>query len=287
MDVLTFGAESQLLWILVTRQIPGFHKEGVAAATNALVDLEGLVIMERLPSRRGFTLIELLVVIAIIAILAAILFPVFAQARERGRMASCISNLKQLGTAFTMYQDDNQDCFPLGSRVGAWSGSMDDLWPARLDPYIKMLRPGQALSGVYVCPSSPAKAPDRRPYGYNAYYLGGAIGAWSSVPVKTARIEKPASTIVLLENWNFRDDNGSIFCYPPDRVPSVCRPDYVWPPGWHGGVSNALFADGHVSGKKHSEPNNPSSAYDGYLVRGGGTTGFDLDPWFRLDGNKP
>src|SRR6185437_16133977 len=59
------------------------------------------------PARRGFTLIELLVVIAIIAILAAILFPVFAQAREKARAISCMSNMKQLGTAELMYMQDN------------------------------------------------------------------------------------------------------------------------------------------------------------------------------------
>lgn len=63
---------------------------------------------------RGFTLIELLVVIAIIAILAAILFPVFAQVRERGRSAACLSNLKQLGIGFRMYADDNTDRAPVG-----------------------------------------------------------------------------------------------------------------------------------------------------------------------------
>src|SRR6184192_1931973 len=62
--------------------------------------------------RRGFTLIELLVVIAIIAILAAILFPVFAQARAKARQAACISNLKQLGLGFTMYAQDYDESFP-------------------------------------------------------------------------------------------------------------------------------------------------------------------------------
>lgn len=66
-----------------------------------------------LRNKRGFTLIELLVVIAIIAILAAILFPVFAQARERARLTTCISNLKQIFTALNMYADDNKGCLPL------------------------------------------------------------------------------------------------------------------------------------------------------------------------------
>src|ERR671932_810669 len=62
--------------------------------------------------RRGFTLIELLVVIAIIAILAAILYPVFAQAREKGRQISCLSNLKQIGTGLTMYVQDWDEVLP-------------------------------------------------------------------------------------------------------------------------------------------------------------------------------
>ncbi len=68
--------------------------------------------------RRGFTLIELLVVIAIIAILAAILFPVFAQAREKARQASCISNMRQIGTSVRMYSQDYDEEFPMGTYPG-------------------------------------------------------------------------------------------------------------------------------------------------------------------------
>ncbi|MBQ0106006.1 MAG: prepilin-type N-terminal cleavage/methylation domain-containing protein, partial [Armatimonadetes bacterium] len=63
--------------------------------------------------KKGFTLIELLVVIAIIAILAAILFPVFAQAREKARQTGCLSNMKNIGTAIMLYTDDNHETFPM------------------------------------------------------------------------------------------------------------------------------------------------------------------------------
>jgi len=73
-------------------------------------------------SRRGFTLIELLVVIAIIAILAAILFPVFAQAREQARSISCLSNQKQIGTACMMYLQDYDEVYPYGREQPAPKG---------------------------------------------------------------------------------------------------------------------------------------------------------------------
>src|SRR4051794_23044778 len=75
-----------------------------------------------MPSRRAFTLIELLVVIAIIAILAAILFPVFAQAREKARQATCQSNLKQIGTAFSLYLQDYDETFPNTGVGDLWQG---------------------------------------------------------------------------------------------------------------------------------------------------------------------
>ncbi len=92
---------------------------------------------------RGFTLIELLVVIAIIAILAAILFPVFAQARERSRITVCVSNLKSIGMQFTMYADDNHGFMPLGcdpSDGTFWNGPTGKIVPMIWDalfPYAK------------------------------------------------------------------------------------------------------------------------------------------------------
>src|SRR6201996_2306617 len=94
--------------------------------------------------RRGFTLIELLVVIAIIAILAAILFPVFAQAREKARQTACLSNMKQIGLGFLQYTQDYDNTMPIGE------GNPPSMYvvAARIMPYVKNF-------GVFKCPSSP------------------------------------------------------------------------------------------------------------------------------------
>src|SRR5580700_805002 len=93
---------------------------------------------------RAFTLIELLVVIAIIAILAAILFPVFAQAREKARGISCLSNTKQLGLGVMMYTEDYDENYPIGFQSDTiWSGPF--AWTYEIQPYLKSLQ-------VFVCP---------------------------------------------------------------------------------------------------------------------------------------
>jgi prepilin-type N-terminal cleavage/methylation domain-containing protein/prepilin-type processing-associated H-X9-DG protein len=105
-------------------------------------------------SKRAFTLIELLVVIAIIAILAAILFPVFAQARERARAISCVSNLKQIGLGLMMYSQDYDETLPVAfPSMNGINGGDNTVVPLEslLEPYIKN-------SQVWACPSSRAKA---------------------------------------------------------------------------------------------------------------------------------
>src|SRR5512135_1254151 len=89
-------------------------------------------VMQARAKRIGFTLIELLVVIAIIAILAAILFPVFAQAREKARQTACLSNSKQLSTSIAMYTQDYDETMILAVEWNDWS-----IWTDRIQPYMK------------------------------------------------------------------------------------------------------------------------------------------------------
>src|SRR5260370_2746948 len=108
--------------------------------------------------RKGFTLIELLVVIAIIAILAAILFPVFAQAREKARQTTCTSNVKNLGLAVVMYAQDYDETYP-----PLWYQANDGHWPNTVRPYIGQGGTDKTgtkwTQGIMICPSAPLKNP--------------------------------------------------------------------------------------------------------------------------------
>jgi prepilin-type N-terminal cleavage/methylation domain-containing protein/prepilin-type processing-associated H-X9-DG protein len=142
--------------------------------------------------RRAFTLIELLVVIAIIAILAGILFPVFAQAREAARKASCLSNLKQIAMAVSIYQSDFES-YPMYAIGGVNSYR----WYDQLAPYVKNER-------VFVCPSSGrtwsfGEGGRNATYGYNYQYLGNTRGNCWNVPVTDSLIQTPANTIVAAD----------------------------------------------------------------------------------------
>lgn len=126
--------------------------------------------------KRAFTLLELLVVIAIIAILAAILFPVFAQAREKARQASCQSNLKQLGLAFTMYSEDNDENF----MSPYYFGYNDALGGTPLEPYIKN-HGANSKDTVWICPDVSAPTTSdiyyryARTYAMNEFLVSGGF----------------------------------------------------------------------------------------------------------------
>ncbi len=205
-------------------------------------------------ARRGFTLIELLVVIAIIAILAAILFPVFARAREKARQTSCLSNLKQLGLAWLMYAQDYDErvCATHMPPVGA--PDRTDMWVyvANSDPTRAIgsrLMPYCKNEQMFVCPSEPGS---HWSYGMNYYFAAYARATLgSSGPsgygyggAALAAIGRPAEILVLTDA---RSD-----CY---YIGNASYPGYGWrSPGYvcggarprHNDGVNCTFADGHA-----------------------------------------
>jgi len=205
--------------------------------------------------RSGFTLIELLVVIAIIAILAAILFPVFAQAREQARMSTCLSNFKQMGLGVMMYVQDWDETYPT-SRLyhlpgGSDCGQKIVTWKSETAPYVKNI-------GVYKCPSNKHNnQPDETkgddsvglpvfPISYA--YSGSALWSTTSgqVPITLGAIPEPARFIMLVESnqgcadmgiWGVNNSWGltqGFFVHPTKRM-------------------QALYFDGHAKSTKFSQ----------------------------------
>jgi prepilin-type N-terminal cleavage/methylation domain-containing protein/prepilin-type processing-associated H-X9-DG protein len=148
--------------------------------------------------KRGFTLIELLVVIAIIAILAAILFPVFAQAREKARAITCISNEKQIGLATIMYVEDYDEEYPDGS--DSWGYWWPVGWAGQIYPYVKSV-------GVMTCPDDSSGGIVS--YAYNSMIGGGITPVFdssgNSLPgpaEKESALYGPSSTVLFCEIAN-------------------------------------------------------------------------------------
>jgi len=166
--------------------------------------------------RHGFTLIELLVVIAIIAILAAILFPVFAQAREKARQTSCLSNLKQIGLSTMMYVQDYDETFPPREDWGADPNPPIGPWWILVNPYIKVgVDPNnpydQSKNGnFWRCPTD--KNASAMSYTCNPFVFGLTHVRWGQnnvVPSRSlAGIDKSA-TIAIAGDGN-KDGNGGV-----------------------------------------------------------------------------
>ena len=211
--------------------------------------------MRRRLSTKAFTLIELLVVIAIIAILAAILFPVFAQAREAARKASCTSNLKQIGSGWLMYIQDYDEITPMNAWTTEGRGSG---WRAiafyRIQPYIKN-------EGVILCPSDanpwlnwddhdkPADASPGTPTAprMGVHWMRGSYGynSWAGYVrgINIAKLARPAQFFVAFDATYFysSENHKQYFTWNKEQK------------DWHYGFEarhqdqlNMLFGDGHV-----------------------------------------
>jgi prepilin-type N-terminal cleavage/methylation domain-containing protein/prepilin-type processing-associated H-X9-DG protein len=219
--------------------------------------------------RRGFTLIELLVVIAIIAILTAILFPVFAKAREKARQTSCLSNLKQLTLGVLMYSQDYDEKFNMhvyGQPACGEGGSQSPLylWDQVIMPYVKNEQ-------IFICPSHPGFACGGVPFGgppwLTSYAMNGC-GLPGVGDISLASIIRPSELFMIGASTQ---PDMTLF------IDGVCS----YPPAVHNGGANFSYCDGHVKWMSQTRavlsPKNPTNqAYcQNYL------------PWANKDAYMP
>ena len=224
-------------------------------------------------TRRAFTLIELLVVIAIIAILAAILFPVFAQAREKARQTACLSNLKQIGTGLAMYTQDYDEMLA-GNHLGAPHSNAGDAgmrprtdigfldidetrvrrnWARDVQPYIKN-------TPIYECPNSLPRSSwstpsdyeeTRHPRGANVNYMLNGITSTKAL----AAIPAPAD-IIYLHEYKFKSRVSQVRPHPDGTIggaPAFRQYNHFFYDLMHSEGGNLVFCDGHAKWRKKTQ----------------------------------
>ena len=220
--------------------------------------------------RNGFTLIELLVVIAIIAILAAILFPVFAQARSKARQAACFSNEKQLGIGLMMYTQDYDEVLPgntynlagINQPLG-WMQPYDAadtttyrVWGRDIMPYVKNI-------GIYRCPQTKPRSSDGPcTPGFNTCEITGVPNAGIGnylmngiVDTKPlAAIPAPAEIIALHEVRNYhRTSQQKPYIIPDSNPPRATGVTHAYYDKLHTDGGNLAFCDGHVKWQRKDQ----------------------------------
>jgi prepilin-type N-terminal cleavage/methylation domain-containing protein len=192
---------------------------------------------------KAFTLIELLIVIAIISILASILFPVFARARENARRAGCMSNMKQIGIGVMMYTQDYDEHVP--ACYANNGGDSNHTFAYYIEPYTKN-------SQIYRCPSD--SSTHASSYGYNYFYLA---PHGLSEAVSIAAMQKPSETVMLVDS-----DYGRDYVYSPVNWKmnggSLGGNDYGWVEPRHLETVSTLWADGHAKSQKVTALSGPS-----------------------------
>ncbi len=225
-------------------------------------------------NQHGFTLIELLVVIAIIAILAAILFPVFARAKAKALQTTCLSNVRQLALAFQMYASDHDETMPLayyytGDFSGEyeehawdfhcyweWDGSASNLISYELG----LIGPYTRNEQISRCPIFDAPSGQRPAsgYAYNTSYLGGPP-AEGKKPALTAKIKHSSRTVLLCDSAYYDNDttwtpytgiSQNNYLRSPNDASNFVGPNVHYR---HNGIANVAYCDGHAKGitEKH------------------------------------
>lgn len=233
--------------------------------------------------KSAFTLIELLVVIAIIAILAAILFPVFAQAREKARATSCLSNEKQLALGIIQYIQDYDESFPINPQADNTTNyDYDQTWIVNVQPYIKSY-------GVFLCPDDNHTVPVSGASGYSgpkdSYVSNSALGydwefggGWTPEgvinsgytwafggksypkPRASAEVNFPSSTIMVAERWGEPNVNPNFGAFAPYGVVAT------GPDGLEGGYGLPGQSAAHTACNT-PDPNSPGLIAVGHQGR--------------------